>query len=276
VILTARYHSVADLAVDAREQLQRGGLLIKTEPPPGLELFAAVQVAVECEAAAVVVSAQVLHIFPGLGVAVGLDADARARIDALIAGDGDPPAHRFERPDTEPTGEPGLDGPDPDEPDTDPGAEPRIAGGSGPITPAGLADDDPATAAPARRPMASTNEKIQQALHGDRDARFAVMRDRNRNLHAYLLRNPGITLDEIAAMARMATTSVDALRQIAERREWGHRPEIAIALLRNPGVPPPLAIPLLEFVSPVDLKQLAKDTRTRDPIQRAARKKLLG
>ena len=118
-------------------------------------------------------------------------------------------------------------------------------------------------------------EKIQQALKGDRDARMAVLRGPNRTLHVHVLRNPGLTLDEIAQIARMTTVSVDVLRQIAERREWGHRPEIAIQLVRNPTVPPPVAIALLDHVSVVELRQLAKDTRTREPIQKAARRKVL-
>ena len=112
-------------------------------------------------------------------------------------------------------------------------------------------------------------------MKGDREARFAVLRDPNRAIHVHVLRNPGLMIDEIAAIARMTSVSIEMLKQIASRREWGHRPEIAIALVRNPTVPVPVAIELLAHVSDADLKQLAKDTRTRDPVQRAARKRLL-
>jgi hypothetical protein len=37
----------------------------------------------------------------------------------------------------------------------------------------------------------------------------------------------------------------------------------------------PVALRALEFVSPAELKQLCKDVRVREPIQRAARKKVL-
>ncbi|MBI4509475.1 MAG: hypothetical protein HY698_07545, partial [Deltaproteobacteria bacterium] len=65
------------------------------------------------------------------------------------------------------------------------------------------------------------------------------------------------------------------LKQIAERREWAQRPEIAIALVRNPKTPAPLAVRLLDHVSPAELRHLAKDPGTRPPIQHAARKKVL-
>ncbi len=247
--ITARYDSAPALARDVVEQLTRGGLLVRTEVPPGLELYATIELEIACGADAVVVPASVLQLFPGLGVAVAVDDAGRDAIDVLARGGADASAD----------------------------ADTAAAGtaGAGPAT---ARRDRPTTGAPAGgAPRAgSAVEKIQQALRGDRDARAAVLRDPNRTLHVYVLRNPALTLDEVAAMARMTTISVDVLRQIAERREWGHRPEIAIALVRNPTLPPPVAIPLLAHVTPADLKQLAKDTRTREPIQRAARKRVLG
>ncbi len=118
--------------------------------------------------------------------------------------------------------------------------------------------------------------KIQLALHGTRDDRAAILRDINKQIHPYVLKNPNLQLDEIAAMAKMTAVSPDLLRQICERREWVQRPEIAGALIRNPKLPAPMAVRLIDYISPAELRQLAKDTRIREPIARAARKKLLG
>jgi hypothetical protein len=186
------------------------------------------------EAGVVEVPAQVIQMFPGLGVAVSIDADGCRAIEALAGGHTEPDAAR----ETAPA-----------RPDT--------------LRPTGTL------------PGAATMNAIQQALKGDRDARAAILRSPNRTLHVHVLRNPGLTLDEISAISRMTTVSVDVLRQIAERREWGHRPEIAIALVRNPTVPPPVAISLLDHVNAAELRQLAKDGRTREPIAKAARKKIL-
>jgi hypothetical protein len=136
----------------------------------------------------------------------------------------------------------------------------------------------PRTPSPAEAQAAKVSlaQKIHIALHGNRDERATILRDINKQLHPYVLRNPGLQLDEIAAIAKMSTVSPDLLKQICDRREWSQRPEVAIALVRNPKVPVPIAVRLVEYVAPADLRQLAKDSRVRDPISRAARKKLLG
>ena len=256
VKIEASYTTAVELAADVDSQLGRGGLLVRGALPPGLQQFAPVDLAVRCGSAEVVVPAQVLQTFPGVGVAVSIEPEGRARIIALLeAAGGNAAPGRPARPTAPQVG--------PVEP-----TPLRSAGGG----------DDPAAAAPAgstQAPAAAMLAKIQRARNGDREARFAVLRDPTRNLHAHVLHNPGIALDEIAAIARMTSVSVDMLTQIAQRREWGHRPEIAIALIRNPTVPIPVAVVLIDHVGEGELRQLAKDTRTREPIARAARKKLL-
>ena len=112
--------------------------------------------------------------------------------------------------------------------------------------------------------------------HGSRDERAMILRDTNRLLHPYVLKNPNLQIDEVVAMARMSAISPELLKQIAERREWMARPDIAIALVRNPTVPVTVALKALDHVSVSDLRQLAKDTKTRPAIQAAARKKVVG
>jgi len=128
---------------------------------------------------------------------------------------------------------------------------------------------------PPRAPRNETAAKIQQALHGNKDERMRVLRDSNRMLHPYVLKNPGISLDEVLAIAKMTTLAPDFLASLAARSEWAQRPEVAIALIRNPKTPAAAAIRLLDFISVSDLRHLAKDPHTRGPVQQAARKKIL-
>ena len=223
--MVASYPDRAALEVDVAQQLAKGGLLVRGEVPADVELFAAVELEVTAGDASVCVAAQVLQMFPGIGVAVGVDAAARAQIEALARGE--------------------------------------------------IAAVAAAPARPRANHAAEMLEKIQRALNGDRDARQAVLRDPNRTIHVHVLRNPGLQLDEVAAIARMTTVSTELLTQLAGRREYGHRPEIAIALVRNPTLPVPVAVELVARVNEADLKLLAKDNRTREPIQRAALRQLL-
>ena len=233
--LVAAYLSREALAVDVAQQLGKGGLLVRGEAPSGLALFAPVELTVTSPDGRVAVPAQVLQVFAGIGVAVALDGAACAAIAALARGE-------------------------------------VAASDRGPAKPP-LAEPAPSTI--TRNHAAEMLAKIQRALNGDRDARFAVLRDPNRSVHVHVLRNPGLALDEVQAIARMTTVSVELLTQLAQKREWGHRPEVAIVLVRNPTLPVPVAVELIAHVSEGDLKMLAKDNRTREPIQRAARKRLL-
>jgi hypothetical protein len=118
--------------------------------------------------------------------------------------------------------------------------------------------------------------KIQQALHGDKNQRAALLRENNRMIYGYVLRNPQVQLDEVVTVARMTTAGADVLAFIASRREWAERGEVALALVRNPKTPVPLAIRMLDHVNPGDLRQLAKQSNVREAILRVARKKVVG
>ncbi|HEX5063644.1 MAG TPA: hypothetical protein VFV99_29905, partial [Kofleriaceae bacterium] len=92
---------------------------------------------------------------------------------------------------------------------------------------------DRTTAAPPPRvqPEEPSNaQKIQIALHGNRDERNAILRDRNRMLHAYVLKNPGLTVDDVLAIAKNPQMGPELFKQIAERPEWLQRSQIAVAL----------------------------------------------
>ena len=138
------------------------------------------------------------------------------------------------------------------------------------------AAEAPAAPAPPIAFGAAQAAKIQQALHGDKNQRAAILRENNKALHSYVLRNPQIGIDEVAAIARMTTVAVEVLTFIAGRREWYERPEVAIALVRNPKTPVPLAVRMLDHVGQGELRQLAKQSAIREAISRVARKKILG
>lgn len=228
--LRVRYFREADVAADWSAQLSRGGLLVRVEPPSELAQFADVKLELVAGAAVVALDAQVLQVFPGVGIAVKLAATKA--LEAWVA------AARATANDDR--------------------------------------DAEHSIVTAAARAASDGTDRITQALRGSRDERTAILRENNPALHAHVLRNPGLQLDEVAAFAKLRTVSPEFLKLIADRREWAQRPEIALALVRNPKTPVNVAIKLLDYVGAAELRQLAKDQHTRTPIQQAARKKVVG
>jgi hypothetical protein len=119
-------------------------------------------------------------------------------------------------------------------------------------------------------------QKIQLALHGTRDQRNAMLRDRDRGLHAFVLKNPGMTLDDVLAIAKSSQFGAEVYKQISERSEWFQRPTVALALARNHKVPAEIAIRALAYVAPDALRQIAKGAGAPQHVVQAARKKVIG
>ena len=126
----------------------------------------------------------------------------------------------------------------------------------------------------ARREPLTLPEKMQRAATCDREERFQLLRDPNKQLHPLVLRNPRIALDEVAWAARLPSLNPDALKLIAEHPEWGQNPGIATALVRNAKTPIPIALKLIARLPVSELRALAK-SQGRPPIVNAAKKQLL-
>jgi hypothetical protein len=243
------YHRPADLVRDHEQQFVRGGIWLALPAAPTLAQFSAAELELVCGDDTVDLAAQVLQQAAGAGVALGfavtLELEQMVAAARAAGGASGPP----------PTCELVADGAD-DE-----------------------ADDGPPVSADVRTRIknAPQHEKIQIALHGGRDERGAILRDpASRPLHAYVLRNPQLGVDEVVMIAGLRTTSPDVLKLIADRREWAQRPDVAGALLRNPKTPVPLALKVIPYVSQTELRQLAKTSALRGPLMREVRKRVLG
>jgi len=221
--LRVTYDRPEELLADHEAQFQRGGVLVRIEPPAGLQLFETVELEVATGfAGSVVVEGQVVQLVPGAGVAVTFDPAALAGMVAAARDGG--------------------------------GKASKPSGG---------------------KPLSDVSTRVQAALYGNKEERWRIIRDVNKMLHPYVLKNTGIGVDEVLAIAKLPTVAPELLGTIAEKREWGQRPEIALALIRNPKTPTAAAIRLLDHVSPQELRQLAKDSHTKPAVQQAARRKIL-
>jgi hypothetical protein len=264
VRLRVTYASAADFLADYRSQIERGGLLVRVVPDPAPQRGATIDLEIATPTGGARLTAQVIQVLAGAGVAVTVDAAALSGLVARAGAAGDrpgaPPRHEIAADEDAAVGDAAVGDA------TDGDAGPTDGGDAGEAHPA----------ARSRPVDASLAKKVQQALHGDKSQRTALMREHNKMIHGYVVRNPQIQLDEVVAIARMTTVSADVLVFIAGRREWAERPEVAAALVRNPRTPVPLAIRMLDHVQPTELRQLAKQQSVREAIQRAARKKVIG
>ena len=121
----------------------------------------------------------------------------------------------------------------------------------------------------------TVQEKMQLALSGGREDRLALIRDPAKVAHVFVLKNPRIGIDEVQYAAKRPNLSPDAIKLIAEHKEWSGNAAICTALVRNPTTPVPLALKLLERVPSSELRAIAKGG-ARDQIVHAARKKVSG
>jgi hypothetical protein len=121
----------------------------------------------------------------------------------------------------------------------------------------------------------AVGEKVQLALHGNREARQLLMRDRAGVVQSSLVRNPKITLDEVQALARAPQLSPETAETLAQHPTYGASPQIAMALVRNPRTPVPTATQLIARLSPNDLRVVAKGLGVRTQVAAAARKRLV-
>jgi hypothetical protein len=240
-------------------------MLVRLDPLPKVELFAPVELQISTPFGEAVIPAQVIQMLPGMGIAVGFSADSASELTALLAA-----ARGVADPGTPADASFAVAGQD----GTGAAAAARPERKPSPVV-AKRARAAPPVDARTKIRGASAPEKVQIALHGTKEERMLLLRDGNRLIHQYVLKNPRIQIDEVATIAGMRTVAPELLKQIASRREWAQRPEVALALVRNPKTPVPLAVKLIDFVPLQHLRQLAKAGSVKPPIQKAARKKVL-
>jgi hypothetical protein len=263
VRLRITYERYAELRQDLDGQLTHGGILVQSAPPPGLEFQARVSLEIVVpDGRSVRGEGVVLHLHGSgqPGIAVTFPPKQVEALRSLLAGAGpDPQEARASRHEVVPEGQ------------EDPHGE--APGASEAQTPA---QQTPTRQAAERRLLElSSAEKIQVALHGSAEERTAILRDRNKMLHPYVLRNPQISPEEVLAIAKNPLTGAELLQIIAGNKDWVQRPAIALALVRNPKTPQGSGLRALDFVHPVELRQIAKVANAPPHIVQAARKKVL-
>jgi hypothetical protein len=282
VVFRIAYARYGELRDDVTQQMTRGGLLVRVQDSSALTLDSPVALELILpDGTRLQDTGRVLQVFAGFGIAVSVSSELVEQARRAANGFDMPGAGpaRHERIDVS---TPGLRRVPVSSRTLDPET---VVARRGPASSRTL-EPRPPTPTPTPTPTeleriatpadgSSRAEKIQKALHGTRDERNAIMRDRDRTLHPFVLRNPQLNADDVVTIAKNAQVTPDLLKQIGERKEWVQLPAIALALARNPKTPPELAVRVLDHIPVEALRQMAKGVGVLPHVCQAARKKIL-
>lgn len=272
-LLVARFGGLADYLAVHEAEVVHGGLFIRGATLPAgtplgdctLRVEVAGEAPVDCPA-------RLGGATPGMGVLIlfpGPPAPLVALAARLASGAAPPGQPEGE---TAPPGEPQVEADLEALLDSLPVEEEPPDPAAGPATPASRAATATKTAAAIRaRETLTLPDKMRLAITGDREVRFALLRDPNKQLHPMVLKNPRIGIDEVLWAAKLNSINPDALKVIAEHPEWGRNAGIAAAVVRNPKTPVPVALKLVPRLQLADVRMIAK-SQGRPQIVQAARK----
>jgi hypothetical protein len=118
----------------------------------------------------------------------------------------------------------------------------------------------------------SVNERMKLARKGTREERAQLIRDPNRLVAGSVLSSPKLSEAEVESFAKMTNVSEDVLRTLAGNRGWVKNYGVMAGLARNPKTPPGISMPLLQRLSPRDVKMVAGDRNVPEVLRLAAKR----
>jgi hypothetical protein len=117
----------------------------------------------------------------------------------------------------------------------------------------------------------TVSEKIKLATLGNKEARTILLRDSNKLVCMAAATSPRITDGEILGLANSRTANGEVLRLVYSSRDWLKQYAIKIALVKNPKVPLPTALKLMQTLQEKDIRELGRDRNVPQTIQSQAR-----
>jgi hypothetical protein len=121
----------------------------------------------------------------------------------------------------------------------------------------------------------TVGERVKLALRGNRDARMILIRDPNRLIQRFVLRNPRITDEEVIGVARNRNADADLLRIIGDHKYWPRNYQVRLALVTNPKTPLAAALHFVTSLTERDLRFLAKSKNVSATVVVQARRLLM-
>ncbi len=120
----------------------------------------------------------------------------------------------------------------------------------------------------------TTPEKIQLALKGGREERRVLMKDTHYMVHGFVLRNPRITLEEVAQISRMPVVTGEMIQFITSNSDWMNHQGIRFSIVKNPKTPGHILQKHVGKLNNQELLQLARSEHVRNTVSTLAKRTL--
>lgn len=116
--------------------------------------------------------------------------------------------------------------------------------------------------------------RIKLAMFGNATARGLLIRDPNRIVQQFVLKNPRIQLRELEDFARNPNLSEQVLRTISSNAAWTKSYLVKLHLCLNPKTPSDLAVKWVKYLNQTDVRKLAKSKNVPQVVVTTARRRL--
>jgi hypothetical protein len=121
----------------------------------------------------------------------------------------------------------------------------------------------------------SQMEKLLLAVKAERSERALLLQDNDPRVLLSLLRNPRLTVDEVARMAKSAFLTYQVAEVIMKAAQWMSSLDVRLALIHNPKTPPAFALRILPTLPEAEVRAIAR-AGTNMALKQAAVRRLQG
>jgi len=104
----------------------------------------------------------------------------------------------------------------------------------------------------------SQMEKILLAIKADRTERALLLQDNDPRVLLSLLRNPRLTVDEVARLAKSSFLNFQIADVIIKTTQWMSSLDVRLGLIHNPKTPPAYALRILPTLPESEVRSIAR------------------
>lgn len=121
----------------------------------------------------------------------------------------------------------------------------------------------------------SQMEKLLLAIKAERSERALLLQDNDPRVLLSLLRNPRLTVDEVARLAKSSFLNFQIADVIVKTTQWMSSMDVRLGLIRNPKTPPAMALQILPTLPESEVRSIAR-AGTNMALKQAALRRLQG